>query len=348
MVDGHLSQVKDFSLSALWCLGLAAFLMGCDASQNPPAGIYVAPSVLDFGLAADESYVEGEFQLVNTTQHPVQIVNTEVSCGCTEIDLSERVIPAGGAISLRLRADIRGRYGPQVFDALLVTDNRSTPAIRARLSGRVITTKVAGKIVRDLGAYLPGARINDTIQIPKGGASTIKVLNISRVAGGSLSAKMASDLGDFWECRISGLAPLSKGGFTASITLVADDESDWKQQTLLVRAIVRSRWKYKRQCYLGFVPPGGSAKKSIRIGDQFAGTPVSRKNPVVSAKIVSVDGLIEADAYLGEMGTVSLDVELKASDTPGPVTEKIVVALVTSDLQEHLLEFEIFSRILDD
>ncbi len=274
-------------LKLLLYLGGVANFWGCGTSENIPSGIYATPAVHDFGSPVDTAYVEGTFQIVNSTPDSIQIINTEVSCGCTELDLEQRVIPAGEAVLLRLRANVEGRFGPQVFNAILVTDSKSTPALSVQLTGHLATTKVSGVLGYDLGSQLPNSEFNESVSVPKGTASTIRINGIDSNNNGALDAEMIQSPSGSWECKISGRTPKSNGDFTATITLVADNSSDWKEQALLIKGTVKSRWIYQEQCHVGIVGPGKSAKKTILIHDRYIRAPSISENPVISAKVLS-------------------------------------------------------------
>lgn len=333
------------AFGSLQILGALLISTGCD-DQNGEGGIYVAPSVYDFGERVDEDEIAAQFEVVNTTDEDARIVKIEPSCGCTGVQLSEHVIPAGGSIDLYINVDSEGRFGEQVFSVLLVTDNPLFPAIVAKLTGLLITNKVRGTIPYDIGQFVPGAEIDERVRVAVGTASSVKIKRVKPTDGLAIKATVRAVGDGTAECRFSGQAPLANGEFSATVDLAADDASNWHQQTILVRGNVKSRWRYPKETFLGYMRQGCRNTKSVVIEDTFAGSPVAIMNPVVGADVSETSDAVNVDVSLDNNGSVVAAVRYDAKSI-GNVSEKICLVLHTSDGTSHDIELDLFGHVLE-
>ena len=62
--------------------------------------ISAEPGMVDFGLVEPRAMVEVEVTLTNSSDQPVEIVASKPTCQCTTVDMTGKVIPARGSITM--------------------------------------------------------------------------------------------------------------------------------------------------------------------------------------------------------------------------------------------------------
>jgi hypothetical protein len=105
------------------------FTAGCDGNVSPaiPGGLYATPAVCDLGTVVDTDTITGDFKIVNTSHRTVNIRKVKLACGCADLRLSKKTIPANGFIDAKLIVALEGKYGPTVFEALVLTNDAAVP-----------------------------------------------------------------------------------------------------------------------------------------------------------------------------------------------------------------------------
>jgi hypothetical protein len=318
-------------------------VVGCSGNGAVP-GVYLTPTLQDFGTVLDQDMVEGKFAMSNTTAKTVQIVNTRVSCGCTDVHLSDMKIEPGQSIDLSLKAHLRGRYGLQTFEATVYTDSTSSPVLQARLSGHVVVSDLSGTLPASLGAFFPGAMINSTVTIPAAGASAVAVRTVVQQLESPLqvSAGRGPNKGGLFALNVSGRAPSKVGRFSIE-THVTAAGGDWKDATVLIEGVVMQRWKHPDQIYLGMIPAGKTARETIRIEDVFGHSGARRLQNVQ----VSVEGApLDASAIVSDAGDALVSIAMDHGGKKGAVASKLKVRLFADDSQSETIQMSVFAFLL--
>jgi hypothetical protein len=109
-----------------------------EAAPAAAPAIAVEAPVLDFGATDNGHVVEHTFLLRNAGGAPLAIFEVEPDCGCTTAEPSGATIPPGGAASLAVRFDLRGRTGPQEVEILVHSNDPERPTIALRLVGTAV------------------------------------------------------------------------------------------------------------------------------------------------------------------------------------------------------------------
>jgi hypothetical protein len=109
---------------------ILAILVGFELVQAPGASwvdsLFPEP-VHDLGTVARGSRIKHRFRLVNTTSQDVHIVDWQTKCGCTEVKVGARTIPAGTQTFVEATLDTTRFEGPKSSGLVLHFD-RPTPA----------------------------------------------------------------------------------------------------------------------------------------------------------------------------------------------------------------------------
>jgi LEA14-like dessication related protein len=139
-----------FLLLVLLPIGCLVLISGCNG-RSVPGGVYATPSVLDLGTVTDKESIEGQFKIVNTNDVPVNIQNVKLFCGCSDLVLSGKIIPANGSVDARLLVDVNGKYGHNMFEAEVFTDEPTVHMVKLQLLANINVKQLGGSIFFDLG-----------------------------------------------------------------------------------------------------------------------------------------------------------------------------------------------------
>jgi hypothetical protein len=102
---------------AAWLLALLLPSIQGEAGQEgeteKSAGprLSIAPEEHDFGPVGQDQKLIHEFTIVNAGTEPLEIRRISTSCGCTAALAAERVVPPGGATTLRVTMETRKSRG---------------------------------------------------------------------------------------------------------------------------------------------------------------------------------------------------------------------------------------------
>ena len=310
-------------------LGMCVF-HGCGSETRLPSGVYVSPGIVDFGHLVDETSLNVEFQIVNSTEEPVEIVNTKLSCSCSNLSLKSRSISAGESVPVQMTAEIAGRYGRQEFQALLYTDNVATPILRLIAVGTLSSTKIVNGY-HSVGNCVAGQEVETVVVISKKGATSVKALS----GESDVQVVRVKDGGEVWLCDVKFNAPSRVGAFELPFAVTAEGESTWREQVVSIRGTVIGRWKVTERVYLGYLRIGESAKASFAVEDRFKNTHFGNSNRIMSCTAAGGSHLLTFKPRIEKNGgEVTIDIEFRGSPSSGPFDEMFQVTLLTSSAEE--------------
>ncbi len=98
----------------------------------------IEPAVFDIGAGVSGQGREFEIRVTNHSAYPVRIVGGPTKCPCAIADELPVTVPAGGTITLPMRAKFTGTVGIFRHEVLLYTDNPEQSAATARIMGTVV------------------------------------------------------------------------------------------------------------------------------------------------------------------------------------------------------------------
>jgi hypothetical protein len=102
----------------------------------------IEPALFDLGSGVSGQGREFEIRVTNHSARPVRIVGGPTKCPCAIADELPVTVPAGGTITLPMRAKFTGTVGIFRHELLLYTDNPEQPAATARIMGTVVDQAV--------------------------------------------------------------------------------------------------------------------------------------------------------------------------------------------------------------
>lgn len=258
--------------AAIVILGLSVLLWRSSNIQGLPATVFLAPAQASFGTVKDQPTVEADAELVNNTDHAVNVTDTRLSCGCSRIELAAVEIPPQGRSKVHLTVNLKGKHGKQFFEATIFTDEPGLPALRFLLTGDVMVSAL-GELPYDLGSFRPGEAVDKVVHLAKNGFGAGRLRAAHLEGNVALRAKIDdAPSEDDYRVRITGEAPREAGMFGAVLRLRASD-GGWSEAVLRLRAEVVSGWKAPADIYVGFVPPGGAASKEVELTESGRPTP---------------------------------------------------------------------------
>jgi hypothetical protein len=139
-------------------------------------GVFVTPSLVqdtdqfDFGTLnfKDNLDLSHTFRVENRSRNPVRITGFKSSCSCTVASIPSEAVPPGGVTFIQVRANWRGRIGPQHERVTLNTDSILQPAVTLSVSGRIVAAVVYWPRHVDFGDVCEGHTYSRAITIAPG------------------------------------------------------------------------------------------------------------------------------------------------------------------------------------
>ena len=128
----HADRMRITLLAAVLFVGMTA------VSALPAPMISVDESEVDFGIAAEGTFVTRRFILTNIGDATLEISDVLTTCGCSTATLSTRTLQPGQAVELEAILDTFGEGGRTVMKVFYVISNDPTDAsLTLWLGGKV-------------------------------------------------------------------------------------------------------------------------------------------------------------------------------------------------------------------
>lgn len=89
--------------------------------------VIIDPAEVDFGVVAPETTVEAEVKITNTTSRPIKVLAAVPSCTCTSVDITGKVIPAGGMLPMPMSMKTSASTGEKVAAVKLMFEGHPDP-----------------------------------------------------------------------------------------------------------------------------------------------------------------------------------------------------------------------------
>ena len=196
-----MKKIESLSDPVALMFSLWLVLAGCGV-RGQPEGLYVSPGVVDLGELQDHDLMTAEFDIVNSTSGVVAIIDSKVSCGCSELTLEASVISPGESVTATLNADIDGLHGNHVFEAVLYTDRQTSPEVRLIAKALLTSTKpVVG--FHQAGKCVVKQTVSTSVVVRKEGSTGIQIVPDQS----DVKLVEIRDVGDRWICVVEFEAP---------------------------------------------------------------------------------------------------------------------------------------------
>lgn len=107
--------------------------------------ITAEPGMVDFGLVEPRALVEVEVTLTNSSDQPVEIVASKPTCQCTTVDMTGKVIPARGRITMPVAMQTSAAVGVKQAAVSLLFKGVSAPmqvGLKAEVAYSVVARPV--------------------------------------------------------------------------------------------------------------------------------------------------------------------------------------------------------------
>lgn len=327
----------------MWCLALILSI-GCQPARTLH-GVYVSPQTATFGVVDNNRVITQEFQIHNFSPWTMRITDVRLSCGCTSLSLAQRVLDPGEVAVAVMSVDLKGRTGKQTFQARLLTDSQVSPFIDLLLEGDVSVDRRDSEIFIPLGTFPPDAHLSQVVWISKGGFSQARLTGIVNESG-PLEASIEEGIEareNALPVRISGRTPQATGPFdtVATATLVA---GPWQAAKIRFRGVVRSRWRYPRDVYLGLADDGNGLQGSFSIHDVFHHA--APGPPVRDVEIADAQPFMVGFRRISD-DEIVFDVRLSADAPIGASHRRLVITLVKNDDTREELSVNVYARRIE-
>jgi hypothetical protein len=327
-----------------WILLLGQFL-GCHTDSSIPEGIYASPAVCDLGVVIDKEEITGDFKIINMNKKSVNICGTKLSCGCSNLVLSNETIPPGGNVGVKITTTLQGRYGPNLFDALIFTDDPTSPVIQLQLRANIAKKELDGTVMLNLGLLAPSETINQSFSILPGKIHSITVKDVQydftlpHESTIKISAVAVNSEGV--ELKVEGVAPAQNGEFSIRAKLKAEG-TDWNEAKIILQGRVLPEISIPKTVTLGFLEPNKTTIKKI----DFISLPnFFSKNSI--DKIVIVNNIPKIlDIKLVNSPHPQLQFTLNHTGKSGTFAQNVEMEIFMSNKKKYQFSFNVTARFL--
>lgn len=212
-----------------------------------PQGLVCDAPEFDFGAVrqADALSLNHEFVVRNTTSHPIRILKTLSSCGCTTANRAGEIVAPNASTTVNVIADWSDRDGHQSVAVTLVTDDPDSPAVRLVVAGSMSRPAGAWPAILNFGDVNPGMTLEKVFEVKQGESvgTPLRVLNVQtsdprivvrRLSADGKSLQIAGGPGEF-AVRVD--APRTPGLWTQRV-LIATSSAE---NPLVVQVSLKSR-----------------------------------------------------------------------------------------------------------
>jgi hypothetical protein len=144
-------------ISTLYCVAAAFAMAGCQRAATPSQR-----SAFDAGsvFVEDRQSLSHTFEVVNGLGRPLQILDESHGCGCTNVELGRKDIPAHEKTTLTINVDVSHKFGEHTFTSTLKTDDPAAPMRQYRLIVRAYSRARINPEMVDLGTIVLSGRGN--------------------------------------------------------------------------------------------------------------------------------------------------------------------------------------------
>jgi len=193
------------------------------AEPDPPAGprLVCAEPEYDFGESDGPATIEHTFIFRNDGDADLTIRRVAPACGCTVVELKQKVVPPGGKTELETRLSLGARKGKQRKSILVESNDPENPQFRVWLKGTVIPDVALEPTSVTLGSLLPDAPTEREVMLIG------RQPGVSITKAESSSPAIAVDLKKDPEGRCERIAvrtvpPLKRGPLHVTVTVHTD------------------------------------------------------------------------------------------------------------------------------
>ena len=136
-----------------------------DFEEITYGNIWIEKPVYNFGQADAGTIVSHEFEIENTGSNELEIIKIKPSCGCTAVELPNKLIPPGKSTSLLVRLNLKVQRGPQDRTVLIETNDPDQPNTILRLVGESVYHVTVNPKVANFGSVVAGDNKEITLKI---------------------------------------------------------------------------------------------------------------------------------------------------------------------------------------
>lgn len=143
-------------------------------------GLICAESLHDFGTIIPSQNLRSEhvFVLRNTSDHPIRILETSSTCGCTTATPATQLIEPGQHTEVRVALDLRDRIGQRMEEVHLRTDDRDTKHIRLSIRANVRPVVRASPPAINFGLVEPEAVPRRIVSLHGGQEEDLRIVSV--------------------------------------------------------------------------------------------------------------------------------------------------------------------------
>ena len=191
------------------------------SGATQPAALRVDDAKFDFGKIWDSDKVEHTFEMVNTGDRPVTILDIQTTCGCTKSHEYEKEVPPGGTWKLPIEFVAKGNLPGKTSKSITVkTNDAGRPQVVFQLDGE-ITLRLDVKPTRAVmfGTVRRDATVRKTLTITNQGEEPVTLKN-AKVDSERLKVSLREvEAGRKYELDVETVPPLTVANIGGKITV---------------------------------------------------------------------------------------------------------------------------------
>ncbi len=296
--------------------------------------IKVSSSSFDFGNVLEGEKVTAHFQIENTGNAPLNIINFIPSCGCLVAKLDSQIIPAGAILPISAEFDTRGFSGFQSQQIAFNTDNLEQKQVLFTIQGNVEPELLVEPDKIFISQIAPQELLNSPelkfkVSVnTKSKATITDLIDLSQlveIKDLKISSKQATFVAKY-------LLPTKSGLFRDRLSIILKDGSQ-KSYNVPIFIKVEDQLEITPPALsFGLIQPGGKITKKLKIKFQkelqLKILSLTSENPAISA---------ELDPKLSNDNTLVVNVTID----PDQVQENILTDLILTTNQADLSELRV-------
>lgn len=191
--------------------------------------------VFDFGFVGIDFTVFHRYEYVNTTDHPVKILEADANCDCTTLKLTDSLMQPGDTAFIYLSFNTRDYYGYTSKSFTVVTDDPEIGTFKFYYIS-TIGQWLNGLMPNPISLFfLPGKK-GQKVKVPNTNFDEIELKNFVRYDS-TFTVKVlndSADKGEFLELEVAASDAVGKGNHLSTLTLEIEVSGQDKPSVLSV------------------------------------------------------------------------------------------------------------------
>jgi len=169
---------------------LFLLLTGLSFSQIIGPKISVPVSTHDFGTIKQGEIVKTEFDVLNSGDDLLKILNVTSSCGCTAVKPDKNELAPGDATKIKVEFNSAGKIGKQVKTIYVESNDQKMPYMNLTITANIVDTGKAAEApkvpkivfsesVHDFGTVNEGVKVGYSVDFENKGNGILTIQSVN-------------------------------------------------------------------------------------------------------------------------------------------------------------------------